>query len=194
MGNYQKLAEQVLTRSILNLNTKCQAQEKVSSFLPLVQETGNFWPKRENQLVNTNETDRHIHQSDIGVQMETNEETIRKLLENKQETFTSGNTHESFQNCFRGVLVGNNVSSILDNFFNGANQLNIQLLPDDKRWLKNICFGVNLHSLKIILEKYIIHWIESMAKEQTKYRKQNAGRFAANTFIREELIKSFVNI
>ena len=67
-------------------------------------------------------------------------------------------------------------------------------MPDDERWLKNICFGVKLHDLKLILEKYINHWIAAMVKEKTEYRKQNAGRLAANTFIREALIKSLVNI
>ena len=194
MGNFQKLAEQVLSRPALYLNTKSLSQEKVSSFLPLAKETGNFWPKKENLCGNSKETDGCTNQSGIGFHVETIEETIRKPLGNKQETFISKNIPESFISCPSDILAGNNVSSVLDGFINGVNQLNIQLLPDDERWLKNICFGVKLHDLKLILEKYINHWIAAMAKEKTEYKKQNAGRLAANTFIREELIKSFVNI
>lgn len=194
MGNFQKLAEQVLMRSALNSNIRPLNQEAVSSFPPLAKETGNFWPKRENLRGNSKETGSCTSQASIGFHVETIEETVSKPLGNNQETFTSQNIPESFLTSPSDILAGHNVSSALDGFINGVNQLNIQLLPDDERWLKNICFGVKLHDLKLILEKYINHWIAAMAKEKTEYRKQNAGRLAANTFIREELIKSLVNI
>jgi hypothetical protein len=43
--------------------------------------------------------------------------------------------------------------------------------------------------MKLLLEKYINCWMAAMTQESIQYKKQNAGRFAANTFIREELKK-----
>ncbi len=193
MENFQDVADQAVSIYEQTIISQLN-QEKVSCFLSLAKETGNLWPKIENLVGNSKETDRRTSQAGVDFPMKTHEETNRKPLSNNQETFSPKNTPESFLSCSSVILSGNSFSSLFDNFINSVNQLNIQLLPDDERWLKNICFGVRLHDLKVILEKYINHWWVAIAKEKLEYKKQNAGRLAANTFIREELIMLLVSI
>ena len=76
---------------------------------------------------------------------------------------------------------------ILETFIEIAGKKNIELLNDDKKWLKKICNGVPSLKLLHLLEQYIVHWLSSMDSEAIPYKKQNVGRFAANSFLREML-------
>jgi len=75
-------------------------------------------------------------------------------------------------------------SDIFSNFFNKGQLIGLKLLADDKDWLQSIGYGRVDEEL---LEQYIKIWLDAMNKEQDNNRKQNSGRFAANTFIREIL-------
>lgn len=65
--------------------------------------------------------------------------------------------------------------------------LDINLLAGDKRWLKTICFGINRSILAGFLSEYIDRWHNAMDEEPVKHKKQNKGRFAANTWLRKTL-------
>jgi len=175
VGNFQYLAEQVLIRN----KTKI---EKVSSFHSLAKETGNFQEDKGNITRNLNKTNIDESQCEHGFHMETGHETQRKPPAIIEETFEPENTIKSF-------LSGTNAFAIVNGFIAGADLCGIKLLHDDKRWLKTICFGVQSFRLKMLLGKYIDDWIAAMAQEPIQYKKQNVGRFAANTFIREALKK-----
>jgi hypothetical protein len=69
-------------------------------------------------------------------------------------------------------------------FFNKTKQVGIELLADDKKWLQSLgyfCLNAEL------LERYIQCWLDAMNNEKIEFKKQNKGRFAANTFIRESI-------
>ncbi len=181
MGNFQYLAEQVLHKNNAN-------QAQVSSFLPLGGETGNLRGKEGNQQGNFNVINDTATHGGLDIQKETYEETKRKLKEKNEETLPPKNTLQSFLSVSMvSIDIFNNDSDILCLFFDNACRLNTELLTEDKRWLKTICFDVRPPRLKTIIEKYIHVWTETMAQEPVEYKKQNSGRFAANTFIRDEL-------
>lgn len=71
---------------------------------------------------------------------------------------------------------------IFDAFFAQAEQAGLELLSDDKRWLKS--FGYARIS-KVLLEQYIKSWLDSMNDEKNAFKKQNKGRSAANMYLRE---------
>lgn len=71
---------------------------------------------------------------------------------------------------------------IFDAFFKQANQAGLELLSDDKRWLKS--FGY-VRITKPLLEEYLKCWLDAMNDEQNDFKKQNKGRFTANTYLRE---------
>lgn len=76
---------------------------------------------------------------------------------------------------------------MLDGFFSNAAGLNIDLLPDDISWLRAVCFGINRPTLACYLSEYIDLWHNAMKEETATYRKQNAGRKAANTWLHKTL-------
>lgn len=178
MGNFNLLAEQVL-------NKKRGHVVKVSSFPSLANETGNFqWDGRNNRG-NLNKIEIDERPYGLGFHMETGKATNKKPAAIIEETFKPEYTIQRFLN-------GTNTPSILNIFIDGAEQFGIKLIHDDKKWLKTICYKVQSFRLKMILEEYINYWIEAMYQEPIQYKKQNAGRFAANTFMREafELVKN----
>lgn len=71
---------------------------------------------------------------------------------------------------------------IFEAFFEQAEQAGLELLSDDKRWLKS--FGY-VRITNALFEQYIKCWLDSMNDEKKAFKKQNKGRFAANTFLRE---------
>ena len=85
------------------------------------------------------------------------------------------------------VSFGSTLPVLSDSFFNIVDKLGIQLLYDDKRWLNIICFGKSLTQLQLLLNQYIKHWLDAMDQETMVYKKQNAGRYKANCFLREAL-------
>ena len=88
------------------------------------------------------------------------------------------------RNAASGIWVEiNNPSNLFDSFFNKAEQAGLNLLADDKRWLQSLGFA----RVKELLDEYIQYWVDAMGGEMIDYKKQNVGRFSANTFIREAL-------
>ena len=84
MGNFSNLAKSALER------------QKVSSFFPLAKETGNFCSKDRNfpgNLVSNGEEKSHTA---LGFKLETDRETIRKLLSENEETLTPKKEQKSF--------------------------------------------------------------------------------------------------
>ena len=66
----------------------------------------------------------------------------------------------------------------------------IELIPDDFRYLDSLLFGRSLAVKTKLLEQYKCLWIGVSKGERLKpHEAQNAGRFAANTWIREQLCK-----
>lgn len=173
MGNFQELAEKVLEKYIYN-------PEKVSSFLTLVKETGNFSSKNGNCLRNVNTNIRNEKQYGIDSTVETNEETNRKLTLISEETFTLKDTPKSF-------VAGSKSSNIIEQFFSMESILGIELLPNDKRWIKAVIFDIHASKLTILLNEYIDKWRNAMELELLTHKKQNVGRRAANIWLRETL-------
>lgn len=75
-------------------------------------------------------------------------------------------------------------TDIFETFFEQAKQAGLELLPDDKRWLRSLGYSqVNTP----LLSEYITRWLDAMMQEEKTFKKQNKGRLAANTYIREAL-------
>lgn len=178
MGNFQYLAQKVLSKYCLGT--------KVSCFTILGKETGNFQSKLGN---NTGNIEYTYHEEELlisGFKEETSKETSRKPESSNQETFAVKINDKSF-------LVKNNTASVLDSFFSNASELNIDLLPDDKRWLKAVCFGINRTILARFLSEYVDRWHNAIEREPVAYKKQNVGRRAANIWLRETLSSQHIS-
>lgn len=75
-------------------------------------------------------------------------------------------------------------TDIFEAFFEQAKQAGLELLTDDKRWLRSLGYSqVNTP----LLSEYITRWLDGMKAEEKPFKKQNKGRWAANTYIREAL-------
>lgn len=103
MGNFQQLAEKILDK-----NNPCF--NKVSSFLPLAGETGNFQGKSGNSIGNFEHANQGVGQCSPVFKEETCEETSRKLGAGNQETFAAKNNDKSF-------LINHGTAGLLDVFF-----------------------------------------------------------------------------
>lgn len=172
MGNFDHLAKKILAKN--------KTTNKSFQFSSLREETGNFQPKIANLQGNIlNKTPpENLYASDIKV--ETHEVTSWKLLSKNDETLP-------LKSIAYGFLNENNYHNMLKCFFENAKEIGIELLHDDKRWLQLICQGLPLKQLKELLTEYIKHWCHMHNAEQVSQKKQNAGRYAANTWIRETL-------
>lgn len=104
------------------------ANGQVSTCLSLGKETGNFWCHLENLGGNKRIKFQTISQSGKAVSWETSLETKRKLPIPSLETFNPKKISKSFQT--------------IDDFFVFAEEQNLALLPEDRRWIKTICFGI----------------------------------------------------
>lgn len=175
MGNFQHLAEKIIKKSVCN--------NKVSSFLPLAEETGNCSQKNGNIERNSINKNNPNSLAAPRVSMETFEETGRKPPHQREETFIAKNLKKNSPSINLKITESN----LLERFFNETTHHGLQLLPDDMRWIKAICYGVSSHKLKSLLEQYTYLWIHIMEKETSNQKQQNAGRFAANTLLREAL-------
>ncbi|WP_298627678.1 hypothetical protein [uncultured Legionella sp.] len=148
--------------------------EQVSSCLPLGKETRNFWCYLENLGGNKKIDFQAISQSGKAVSSETSLETKRKLSAHCLETFSPQKLSKSCQT--------------IDDFFVFAQEHNLALLPDDKRWIKTICFGIPSSALNELLSQYTMHWQLFSNREPIQHKKQNVGRRVANEWLREQLI------
>lgn len=61
--------------------------------------------------------------------------------------------------------------------------LGVNLLPDDLTFLRNRLPG-DTNGRNVSVREYIRRWHEAMDAEPVNYRKDNAGRYAANTWLR----------
>jgi len=171
MGNLQHLAQKVLSKY-------CH-DTKVSCFTLLEKETGNLHGKSGNTAGNFERIPHEENQCASGFKEETSKEISRKPVSIDKETFAANIIDKSF-------LI-NGATDVLDGFFSNAVGLNIDLLPDDQRWLRAVCFGINRPTLACYLSEYIDRWHNAMSEETAAYRKQNAGRKAANTWLLKTL-------
>lgn len=76
---------------------------------------------------------------------------------------------------------------LLYKFYDYAKSAKLELLEDDKKWLGQLCCSMQQDKLRILLNKYMIIWQNEMAKEPIEHKKQNIGRYHANTWIRIEI-------
>lgn len=132
MGNFQYLAVKVLERQSLHFGVP-----KVSNFSPLGKETGNFVLKKGNLTGNSKITTiskTHIPQ---GFHMETDMETNGKPIAKLMET-------PVLQNGYLSFLSASTRLTTIERFFDDADRFEIQLLQDDKRWIKDVCHGIPL--------------------------------------------------
>lgn len=60
----------------------------------------------------------------------------------------------------------------------------LPLLPDDKQFLSDLLHGKTLADKSVLLQGYRRQWDEASAGETLDHRRDNAGRRAANTWIR----------
>ena len=63
--------------------------------------------------------------------------------------------------------------------------LGIELLRDDVKFIKHQLLQIPQQLHRSTLEQYAITWLDAMAQCDIVYRKQNLGRRAANTYLRE---------
>lgn len=80
-----------------------------------------------------------------------------------------------------------NINNDFDNFVKNSQTVGIELLPQDEKWLRTLCSDIQPEQLAVLLKQYIQIWFSTMQNEPLNHKKQNIGRFAANTFIRESL-------
>ena len=169
MDNLQRLAEKVLRKST----------RKVSCLPTLGEETGNLLHRYGNCDGNSTTKINPATVTTSAFVTETGKETQGKPALNLQETFSSNRQLEFPKD--RGV------DCLLDDFFRQAGLLGLDLLHDEKRWLKTICVAEPLTLLEDRLNRYIKCWLEGMTLQKLEHRKQNAGRFKANVFFREAM-------
>ena len=65
----------------------------------------------------------------------------------------------------------------------------LPLLPDDKKWLRHILTDGEPQIVRALLLRYADIFLQCSDAEPVKHRKDNAGRRAANTWIRQEIDK-----
>lgn len=68
-----------------------------------------------------------------------------------------------------------------------SKSINIELLEEDVEFLKKCHTHAPQDKRGRLLATYVYHWLTVMKKEPLPQKKQNIGRFAANTFLRESL-------
>lgn len=64
-------------------------------------------------------------------------------------------------------------------------EIGVELLRDDIRFIKTQLLGIPEQLRKPTLQKYADIYLQGMADCDNVIKKQNHGRFLANTFIRE---------
>lgn len=112
---------------------------------------------------------------------------LEKLVDCTNTNFITEGLHEDAYNeinNFFDFTTHETNYDIFSNFFNQAELAGLELLDDDKRYLRS--FGYSRIN-KELLNQYSKCWLDAMSNEQKSFRKQNKGRYAANTFIREAL-------
>lgn len=60
----------------------------------------------------------------------------------------------------------------------------VNVLPDDLLFLR-CCLPIKVGPRNTALDHYVSLWLEAMEREPVGHKKENAGRFAANTWLRE---------
>jgi hypothetical protein len=170
VNNLQRLAEKVLRRTT----------RKVSCLPTLGEETGNLSGRHGNCDGNLTTKTYQETLTASAFALETGQETQGKPVLNSRETFTLQNRNLKFPKS-KGTV------GLLEDFFKKTEFLGLNLLSHDKRWLMTICIAEPLVVLEELLYRYIEHWIHAMDLQPQEHRKQNAGRFKANEFIREAL-------
>lgn len=173
MGNFKYLADKVL----------CRPAIKSASFLfpPLGKETGNLVPKYGNIAGNLPNDDTSKPYTPHRVLVETSEETIGKQPPILQETFDDNYGVKSFPSQSR------NLNQLIDQFAGDASQSGIVLLWDDQRWLREILYGIPLLAASRLLQHYVVEWKAGAACQMLEHKRSNAGRYRANSYIRDTL-------
>lgn len=70
-------------------------------------------------------------------------------------------------------------------FQSHCESLGINLLRDDINFIKQQLLNISKPQQKAVLQRYADRWLEGMSECDIVYRKQNIGRLAANTNLRE---------
>jgi hypothetical protein len=71
-------------------------------------------------------------------------------------------------------------------YYNRAMDLPLPLLPEDIRYIDGTLAYRPPESTHQLLTRYLEVWIQAAATEPREQRKENSGRRAANTWIREQ--------
>ena len=74
---------------------------------------------------------------------------------------------------------------ILNNFFPYAEKIGLELLQEDRKYLRCLSIGLPPELLREALKRYIGHWQSEMRSEPNETKKQGVGRRLANQKIRE---------
>jgi hypothetical protein len=75
---------------------------------------------------------------------------------------------------------------LFNDFLNKVKLAGLELLERDISWIRSLCYTHRV--TEELFDEYIKHWLDAMDdNEKIEVRKQNKGRFAANTFIRGTL-------
>lgn len=69
-------------------------------------------------------------------------------------------------------------------------ELGLNLLWEDKRFIEKCLAGQSEWLTREALKDYKLVWLEAANKEPAEHKKDNAGRRAANTFLREIICPS----
>lgn len=128
---------------------------------------------------------------------ETAEETNAKLLELKAYCREALATSDRNRRETKGKLTAENretfdaeiepKSFLEETLTSLASHDALELLPDDHRWLKAILYGVADKSVSELLNRYKRVWLDAMPPINLPHQRQNIGRFAANTWVRNTL-------
>lgn len=121
---------------------------------------------------------------------------VEHIIDKMRETLASGEEIEKKESNNTNVVTflekiddkGN--FTLIESFFITAENQGLGLLLDDKKWLRKICAKGEKATLREVLKQYAELWLSSMNEEPLTHKKQNVGRFAANTFLREFMEKN----
>lgn len=77
--------------------------------------------------------------------------------------------------------------TLIHNAFKHFESKKLDLLNDDKKWLEKLLTNVPAEKLSFLLNEYEHKWHEGVRNEVDEHKKQNKGRYAANSWIREKI-------
>lgn len=74
-------------------------------------------------------------------------------------------------------------NKVLQDFFKVMQKRNLELLDEDKKWIRKVTKNLPAEELRNMLISYAKKWQEGIKSEPCDVKKQNSGRRKANLYL-----------